>query len=36
MGRGPEYRIFPKKTHRWPIDMWKDAQPHYSSGKFKS
>ena len=35
MGRGPEYRIFPK-THRWPIDMWKDAQLHYSLGKFKS
>lgn len=31
MGRGPEYRIFPK-AHRWPIDMWKDAQLQYSLG----
>ena len=28
--------IFPKKTSRWPIDTWKDAHHHSSSGKCKS
>ena len=26
----------PKRTHRWPIDIWKNAQSHYSSGNFKT
>ena len=25
-----------KKTSRWPTDTWKDAQHHFSSGKYKS
>ena len=25
----------PKRTHRWPIDIWKDAQHHESSQKCK-
>ena len=25
MGRGFESKIFPKKIHGWPIDIWKDV-----------
>ena len=26
--RAEDLDIFPKKTHRWPIGSWKDAQHH--------
>ena len=35
MGRGPEQTLLQKRTDRWPIDMWKDAQRYKSSEKRK-
>ena len=27
---------YPKDTYKWPIDKWKNTQPHSESGKYKS
>ena len=35
-GQKARIDISPKKTSRWPTDTWKDAQYHWSAGKYKS
>ena len=34
-GQRASINTSPKRTYRWPIDIWKDAQCHYSSEKCK-
>ena len=36
MSKGFEWTFFPQTTYKWPTVIAKDAQNHWSSGKFKS